>query len=145
MKITRKLIATSIACLTLGIAACGGGSSEKSAGLAAPTNGVASPTTSDEGLPSASMVKSWPSKWCEATIGMTRDQMRELMGEPTGEYTAANTPEGFDPQMSWDGYQWHFTAFFDVDDHVRQLDINDIDLSSAEKASLACETTRTPS
>ena len=105
-------------------------------------NGGGNPATSS-GLPAAAVAKGWAAKFCQAQVGATRDQMRSLMGSPTEEYTAADVEPGFDPQMSWDAYQFHYTAFFDADDRVRQLDINDIDLTDAEKAALPCDTTRT--
>jgi hypothetical protein len=95
------------------------------------------------GLPSSAVAKAWPDKFCQAKIGMTRAQMRTLMGEPTQEFIADNTPAGFQPQMVWEAYEFHFTAFFDSSDKVRQLDINDIDLSAQQKAALRCDTTRT--
>lgn len=93
--------------------------------------------------PSAEVVKTWPTKWCRARIGATRDEMRDLMGEPTDESTADETPAGFQPSMTWDAFEYQFNAFFGVDDTVRQLDVNDIELSAAEKAAISCDFTRT--
>jgi hypothetical protein len=104
-------------------------------------------TTDDESAEGASQptqeqVRRWPKRWCDVQVGMTRDQVRQIMGEPTEEYTAENTPSGFDPQMVWDAFEYHFTAFFNVDDRVRQLDVNEIDLNSEQKAAIDCEFTR---
>jgi len=90
------------------------------------------------GLPDQTIVKSWPVKWCEAEIGMTRDDLRKIMGEPTEEYTPESTPNGFQPQMVWDAFEYHFTAFFDVDDRVRQMDANDLDLTAGQKRAIRC-------
>ena len=89
--------------------------------------------------PEQAQVRQWPAKWCQAEPGMTRQQMRDLMGEPTEEYTPENTPEGFDPQMIWEAFEYHFTAYFNVDDRVRQLDVNDLDLTAAQKSEIRCE------
>ena len=65
---------------------------------------------------------------------MSKAALIALMGKPTSDSLA--------DQSSWDGYEWQFNAFYDVNGNVRQLDINDIQLSAAEKASLTCDTTR---
>jgi hypothetical protein len=44
--------------------------------------------------------------------------------------------------MVWDAYEYHFTAFFNVEDRVRQLDVNDLDLTEDQKAEIACDFTR---
>ena len=44
--------------------------------------------------------------------------------------------------MSYDAFEYHFTAFFGVDGTVRQLDANTIDLTEEEIAAIPCETTR---
>jgi hypothetical protein len=116
-------------CGGLALAGCGGASEGGGRG----STGLASPE----------VAKGWAAKFCQAQIGATRAEMRAVMGNPTEEYTADEVESGFEPQMSWDAYQFHYTAFFDADDHVRQLDINDIDLTDAEKAALPCDTTRT--
>lgn len=87
---------------------------------------------------SPSVAKSWTAKWCQARIGMTRDDMRALMGNPTEEFDLASG----NPQMSWDAFEFQFNAFLNVDDKVRQLDVNDISLNASEKASIKCELTR---
>jgi hypothetical protein len=98
-------------------------------------------SSSDASAPTAERAKTWPVKWCEAQIGMTRAQMRALMGPPSDE-VQQNESSG-DPQMSWDYAEYQFNAFMDVNDKVRQLDTNDIQLSPSEKAAIHCPTTRT--
>ena len=39
-------------------------------------------------------------------------------------------------QSSWDAYEWQFNAFYDVEGNVRQLDINDFQLTAADKATI---------
>jgi hypothetical protein len=51
--------------------------------------------------------------------GMTRDELRAIMGEPTEEYSADDTPSGFDPQMTWEAFEYQFIAFFNADDKAR--------------------------
>ena len=55
------------------------------------------------------------------------------MGTPTSDAS---------DQSSWEAYEWQFNAFYDVDGNVRQLDINDYELSAADKATITCDTTR---
>jgi hypothetical protein len=117
--------------LGLVAAGCGGGASQ--AGTPAPDHA---------GPPPINVAETWPDQFCRATVGMTREQIRGLMGEPTEDYTRQNAPEGLDPQMVWDAYEYHFTAFFNADDKVRQLDIDDVELSPEQKAALHCATTR---
>ena len=73
---------------------------------------------------------------------MTRAEALGIMGEPTEEYTPENMPSGFEPQMIWDAYEFHFTAFFDSSDRVSQLDVNDLDLSPQQKSEIECPFTR---
>jgi hypothetical protein len=65
---------------------------------------------------------------------MTRQQLRALMGPPTSSFDLASG----NPQMSWDFAEYQFNAFMDVNDKVRQLDVNDIQLTAAEKAAIHC-------
>ena len=69
-----------------------------------------------------------------AQPGMSKAALIALMGTPTS--------RSFADQSSWEGYEWQFNAFYDENGNVRQLDINDLQLTAAEKASLKCETTR---
>ena len=67
------------------------------------------------------------------------------MGTPTSEITQQNLaqqPPGIEPQMSWEAYEYSFTAFFDVNDRVRELQVNDLYLSQAEKAGIHCPSIR---
>jgi hypothetical protein len=53
------------------------------------------------------------------------------------------TEDTFAGQSSWEGYEWQFNAFYDTDGNVRQLDINDSELTAADKATITCDTSRT--
>lgn len=90
--------------------------------------------------PSKPEVESWPAKWCTVQIGMTRAQVKQIMGQPTSEFGADTST----PQASWSAYDYDFTAFFDINDNVKQLDVNDSGLTPAEKAGITCAFTRTP-
>ena len=86
--------------------------------------------------PTAAEVKQWPEKWCHVQPGMTKDEVIEIMGEPTGQF------EGTNPQLNYDAFEYGFTAFFGVDGTVRQLDANTINLAPEQVEAIPCETTR---
>lgn len=48
----------------------------------------------------------------------------------------------FGSSETWSYREYQFNAFFAVDGTIRQLDINDIGLTAAEKSALTCATTR---
>jgi outer membrane protein assembly factor BamE (lipoprotein component of BamABCDE complex) len=83
---------------------------------------------------SQGVADSWPVKWCQAQPGNTKEQLVAIMGQPTME------PE---MQMSWHSQQNHFTAFFDPDGTVRQLDFTLYSPSDADKAAMKCGEVRT--
>ena len=123
-----KWLAVVVSVCVLGIS-CGSSSKSTSA---------SGPSTSSE--PSASTTVSpqvaagWATKWCQAQPGMTHEELIALMGPPT--------EPNYPTSDSWSAYEWMFNAFYGTDGRVRQLDINTIQLSSAQKASLQCDTTR---
>jgi hypothetical protein len=84
--------------------------------------------------PSQSVAESWPARWCQAMPGIAREQLVSLMGQPTNQLAT---------QMVWAAHRYHFTAFFDPDGTVKQLDINSQSLSAAEQAALKCGEVRT--
>lgn len=83
------------------------------------------------------IIKGWAQKWCQAQPGISRDELYRIMGPPTSEYLGLDNPNS-----SWDAAEWAFYAFFDVDGNVRTLDVNDINLSDEERASIPCELIR---
>jgi len=67
--------------------------------------------------------KQWPTKFCSLKIGMSRTETIKVMGKPTAQYSineAANN--GYQPQASWEAVDYNYTAFYDVNDNVKQLD-----------------------
>lgn len=80
------------------------------------------------------VVEGWPDAWCSVQPGVRRDELVDAMGEPTSE-----TPES----LSWDGFNYQFNAFLNVNGSVRQMDINTIMLSEREIAELPCDDIRT--
>jgi hypothetical protein len=76
---------------------------------------------------------SWLVKWCEAKPGITREQLVSIMGKPGSEPPM---------QMSWTAHDSHYTAFFDADGTVKQLDFTSY-APTAEKPTLSCAETRT--
>lgn len=88
--------------------------------------------------PSPEIAKGWMTKWCQAKPGMTRAEMREIMGPPQQEFDLASGS----PQMTWSAYEFMFNAFMNSDDVVRQLDANDFQLTEAEKSQIKCDVTR---
>jgi hypothetical protein len=88
-------------------------------------------------VPVAKDVRHWIKAWCSVKPGMTPSAAIRIMGRPTDKYL-----RGPNPQMSWDGYQYQFNAFFGLNNRIRQLDINDFMLTRSERRSIPCETTR---
>ncbi len=63
---------------------------------------------------SAPIGQGWPSEWCEASVGMTKGQLYQIMGPPTADSTVLAT---------WTAPEYQFSAMFNADRSVRQLDI----------------------
>jgi hypothetical protein len=84
---------------------------------------------------SQSASSTWPAKWCQAQPGISKEQLVNLMGQPT---------HVFPTQMSWSDNHYQFNAFLEQQDGtVKQLDINLASLTDAEKAGLQCKDVRT--
>ena len=99
------------------------------------SNATTPPTTEpslDE--PSSEVVAAWPEAWCSVEPGVTRDELVEVMRD----VGLSETPES----LSWDGFNYQFNAFLNVEGTVRQMDINTVMLSAEEVAELPCEETR---
>ena len=126
---------------TVGLALVGGCSATSSAAptpatvtvTAAPAAAVPT-TTSAKPTISASDAATWPAKWCSVQPGATVAALDSVMGPSTGRS---------DGQESWSYREYGFYAFFAVDGTVRQLDINQSQLTDAEKAALTCAAIRT--
>ena len=82
-----------------------------------------------------SLADTWPAKWCQTLPDVSKEQLIATMGQPT---TSLET------QLTWSApqYKYRFTAFFNADGTVKQLEIMDYMLSDAEKAALPCDAVR---
>jgi hypothetical protein len=100
---------------------CGGDDGSKSY----PMNEFGMPDVPKE------VVKTWPEKFCSVEIGMTKDEVRSIMGAPTQSYSDSSFN-----QDEWDGYSVGVTAFYDIDDRVEIL------ADSIGTSGLPCEATR---
>ncbi len=77
----------------------------------------------------------WVERWCDLAVGMGRDQVIGLMGEPSGEYTVA---DGGEPQLWWADRQYDFRAYLNIDGSVLDL-VGDYDrLDAADRQLLDC-------
>ncbi len=87
---------------------------------------------------------SWPEKWCDVELGMTRSEVQQIMGAPTATHTGELS------QDEWDAFQWSFTAFYryrtDIDDPAEepayQLQVNESELTAADRTRITCAFTR---
>jgi hypothetical protein len=96
--------------------------------------GIAAYSRAQAATDGAHEASTWPTSWCQAEPGATREQLVALMGRPT---------TSLDTQVTWSTPHYGFYAFLAADGTARQLDINTASLSDAEKASLPCATLRT--
>ena len=77
----------------------------------------------------------WLAGWCSLALGMDRDVVTDVMGEPSGEYTIEN---GGEPQLYWARRQYDFRAYLDRQGRVIDL-VGDYDqLSAADRDRLPC-------
>jgi chitodextrinase len=85
------------------------------------------------------VMRSWPAKFCQARIGMTKPEIQALMGKPQ-----LQTPAGFGSpeEWEWSAGRFHFHGFFGTDGRVRQLDIDELEMTQAEKLLLTCPARR---
>jgi hypothetical protein len=66
-----------------------------------------------------SEAREWPSKFCSLEIGATREQVRNIMGEPTLSFRDQNANQ--DKYEAW-GYD--LTIFYDINDKASQIQAN---------------------
>jgi hypothetical protein len=77
----------------------------------------------------------WVQGWCDLRLDMTRDDVVEVMGPPSGEYTIVN---GGDPQLWWADRQYDFRVYLDPTDKILDL-VGDYDrLDAADRQLLDC-------
>jgi hypothetical protein len=99
----------------------------------APPASSAPPPASIGGSSTAPVAKTWPARWCQAQVGMTKEQLYVVMGQPTRGTQASST---------WSAFNYEFNAFFDTDGRVRELDTNPVNLTSVELAQIQCPQVR---
>jgi hypothetical protein len=84
----------------------------------------------------AKTVEMWKRNWCWTMLGMTRDEIVEIMGEPN--FVGINPEE----HISWDAYEWQFSADFKLDGTAYVLKW--IDVSAPQDfTALPCDRYRT--
>ena len=92
-------------------------------------------TTEDRSAGTEDVTQRWVKAWCDLEPTMTTDQIVDLMGEPSGEYTVSN---GGEPQLYWARREYDFRVYFDVRGTVLDL-VGDYDeLSAADRELLPC-------
>jgi hypothetical protein len=132
----RKILVVSAAVLWTVLPSCG---SESGTSSKSDTVATASETPPDSyplneyGQPDVpkDVVQAWPGKFCSLTIGMSRDEVHQVMGPPTSSFSDSSAN-----QDEWDGYDVSVTAFYDINDKVQQLD------DSTGTSALPCESSR---
>ncbi len=95
---------------------------------------VAGCSGSGSGPTSQGDASAWPAQWCQAQPGMSKEALVRLMGPPS-----TTLPE----EVTWSDDHYQFYAYLEPDGSVRQLDINSIHMTPAEKAGMKCGTGRT--
>lgn len=78
----------------------------------------------------------WLDAWCDLDLGADPDEVVDLMGEPSGEYTVA---DGGEPQLYWAADPYDFRAYLDpVAGTVTDL-VGDYDaLTATDRERLDC-------
>lgn len=132
----KKIFVTCAGMICSVLVSCGGGtgsSSESAAVTEAPEISANTYPLNEFGQPDVpkDVVQTWPDKFCSLTIGMTRDEVLRVMGQPTSSFSDSSAN-----QDEWDGYDVSVTAFYDINDKVQQLD------DSTGTSGLPCESPR---
>ncbi|WP_460810042.1 hypothetical protein [Nocardioides salsibiostraticola] len=92
-------------------------------------------TTEDRTAGTEDVSQRWVNAWCDLEPAMTTDQIVDLMGEPSGEYTVSN---GGEPQLYWARREYDFRVYLDAQGTVLDL-VGDYDeLSAADRDLLPC-------
>ena len=124
-----KVLLPLLLVLALPLGACGQSKEEKAREQfkQALVDAGVKPTTNV----SKEVARGWPSKFCSLTVGMTRDQIRAVMGKPSETYNDSSSN-----QDQWKGWDLELTAFYDIDDVSTALD------DSVGTANLPCGQSR---
>lgn len=99
------------------------------------TGGDASGGASEEEI--AAQTAQWVENWCDVQPGQTREEAIEIMGEPTGEFTAADDAT---PQINYEMGPYSFTVFLDTDAVVDGFYANYDSLGDSDLAKMPCVT-----
>jgi hypothetical protein len=121
------------------VAGCGdGGSSPREASVQTVTQTVEVQVDATSATyPSADDVGSWKRKWCSTKLGMTRDELIRIMGEPT-----IDLPD----TTHWGAFEWKFTAKLKADGRAYNLgwiDATHLPKADVERGELPCNWIRT--
>lgn len=77
----------------------------------------------------------WVRGWCDLGLDLSREEVVDVMGPPSGEYTVAN---GGEPQLWWADGQYDFRVYLDVTGEILDL-VGDYDrLDAADRQLLDC-------
>lgn len=131
----KRITRSSILALAVGVAvslsACGGQSQDEKAVSTLKEVAKALNSNKVEGERTKEEVRAWPAKFCSLNVKMTREQIRQVMGEPTMTFNDSNAN-----QDQWSGYNVSLTAFYDIDDKVETL------ADSTGESNLPCASNR---
>jgi len=104
--------------LTLGFSSCGESMDGGMPGSETRAGAGTSFIISSENV-SRETALAWPERFCQLRTGMTRSEVRRIMGPPTAEFL-----DGSLAQDNWNAYQFSITVFFEdraqVTDPLRQ-------------------------
>ena len=117
--------------LVLPLGACGQSKEEKAREQFKQALSNAGITTAPTATVSKEVARGWPTKFCSLTVGMTRDEIRAVMGEPSETYNDSSAN-----QDQWKGWDLELTAFYNIDDVSISLD------DSVGTANLPCGQSR---
>lgn len=128
---TRTILAAALAAVAALALGCGGSDSADPE-TAAATSPAAATEDSLETRAAENIGEDWPTLWCQARLGMTRDELANLMGPPpypdSGRIPLVDIdrrppePVGSD---TWEAPGTHqYNAFYDRNLRVQQLDLN---------------------
>lgn len=101
----RVSLATAALVTLVVLAGCGGTPSSETQ----PTTAVTASVVASEAV-SRETALAWPKSFCKLRTGMTRQQVRTIMGPPTSEFLDGKRAT---PQDNWDAYQFKIAVFYE--------------------------------
>jgi hypothetical protein len=128
----------------VGFVGCGGGGSaapEDSATTVTVTVTVTEPSENgdDSSIQAAETIEMWKRNWCSTKLGMSREELVELMGEPNTTLVSGSDDE----LLHWSLYEWQFTAEMTLDGKAYVLKWQDASTPGVD-TQLPCDGYRTP-